>query len=422
VQLADKSTFLKRCICEAIAEHSNIASQTLRDQLRQLVLGPLSKLDSNFSPQPLIIVVDALDECDGENDIRAILQLFAEARSLKKVQLRVFLTSRPEIPIRHGLYQIPDAERRDFVLHHISPSIIDHDISIFLEYNFSIIRQNRSLCADWPGDQAIKDLVRRAAGLFIWAATACRFISEGRRFAPERLSLLFESNNSLTEPEKQLNDIYLTVLKNSIGHSYNEQEKKKLYEMLRSTIGTVVILFSPLSAISLARLLRIPKDELDQTLDDLHSVLDIPEDQAELIRLHHPSFRDFLLGKDRCTDPQFWVNEKMAHGALADFCLQLMSEKLRRDICALHSPGTLAMEVKCDVIEMYLPKELQYACLYWVQHIQNSETQLEDDGQVHVFLQKHLLHWLEALSLMRKTSKGVLALISLDSMDAVSGA
>ena len=99
-----------------------------------------------------------------------------------------------------------------------------------------------------------------------------------------------------------------------------------------------------------------------------------------------------------------------------------MSEKLRRDICALHSPGTLAMEVKWDVIEQYLPKELQYACLYWVQHIQNSETQLKDDGQVHVFLQKHLLHWLEALSLMRKTSEGVLGLISLDSMDVVSRA
>ena len=67
-----------------------------------------------------------------------------------------------------------------------------------------------------------------------------------------------------------------------------------------------------------------------------------------------------------------------------------------------------------------LPAELQYACLYWVRHIQKGESQLQDDGEVHVFLQKHLLHWLEALSLMQKISDGVLALISLDYMNAVS--
>lgn len=91
MQLAGKSPSLKRYICGAIAEHSDIGSQALRDQWHQLILEPLSKLDSNFSHQPLIIVVDALDECDDENDIRAILELFTEVRSLRKVQLRVFM-------------------------------------------------------------------------------------------------------------------------------------------------------------------------------------------------------------------------------------------------------------------------------------------------------------------------------------------
>src|SRR5277367_638703 len=43
VQLADKSPSLKRYICEAIAEHSDIGSQALRDQWHQLILEPLSK-------------------------------------------------------------------------------------------------------------------------------------------------------------------------------------------------------------------------------------------------------------------------------------------------------------------------------------------------------------------------------------------
>src|SRR5437763_16208323 len=101
VQLANNVRPLRRYICEAILERGDIATQSLRDQWRQLVLGPLSKLNDKSCPLSYILVVDALDECGNENHIRNILQLLAEARSLKRVRLRVFVTSRPEIPIRY---------------------------------------------------------------------------------------------------------------------------------------------------------------------------------------------------------------------------------------------------------------------------------------------------------------------------------
>ena len=244
VQLANNVPALKRYICDAITDRSDIASQSLRDQWRQLVLGPLSKLDGKSCWSSYILVVDALDECDNEN-IRIILRL-SEARSLETVRLRVFLTSRPEISIRYGFYQIPEAEHHDFVLHNISPAIIDHDITIFLEYNLRLIREEFSLEASWPGEVVIKHLVRSASGLFIWAATACRFIREGRRFAADRLSTILKDDpmgdstadsiddsstdgstihNSAIVPEEHLNKIYITVLVNSV-RNYNRQEKK----------------------------------------------------------------------------------------------------------------------------------------------------------------------------------------------------
>jgi hypothetical protein len=420
MQLARNSPSLHGYICQAISEHKDVAKKSLRDQWHQLVLGPLSKLNSNVVRSPrLVLVVDALDECESDNDIEAIVQLLTQVRSLTDVKLRVFLTSRPEIPVRYGFSQVPETVHNDFILHNISPPIIEHDISIFLEANFRRIRQKHTLPEDWPGDQVIVCLVQKSSGLFIWAATAYRFISEGRRFARKRLSLLLQDNTSLTEPEKQLNEIYLTVLKSSTDNNYDELEREELYGTLRAALGIIVILVSPLSIFSLARLLRIPKDDVEQTLDGLHSILNIPKDQAQPVRLHHPSFRDFLLDKDRCSDPQFWVDEKKAHRSLADYSLQLMSENLRRDICDLRSPGALATEVRWEAIEQCLPNELQYACLYWVQHLQKSGARLHDNCQVHKFLQKHLLHWLENLSLMRKTSEGILALISLEAIVAV---
>jgi hypothetical protein len=418
VQLANKSSYLGHYICEAIVENRVIASQSFRDQWDQLVLGPLSKLDNHPSQSPLILVVDALDECDDENDIRIIVQLLAKARSLRKFHLRVFLTSRPEVPIRYGFHQIGNSGYQDFILHNISPTIVNHDIAIFLEYNFRTIREERTISADWPGEQAIRRLVQNADGLFIWAATACRFIYEGRQYAAKRLSMILQETKSVTAPQKKLNDIYITVLRNSIGNDYEEEEREELYRRLRQILGSIVLLYSSLSAISLAKLLDISEENVKQTLEDLHAILDIPKQNSRAIRLHHPSFRDFILSKDKCSDTQFRVNEEHAHSALANACIQLLSTTLKRDICSLHYPGALRKDVESCQVDACLPLEVQYACLYWIQHLQESRTYLYH--QIYQFLQEHLLHWLEALCWMGKTSEGILAITSLESHILVS--
>jgi hypothetical protein len=79
VQLADNITTCRQHIRDAVAERSNIAQQALRDQWQHLVLGPLSKL---HEPGPFIIVIDALDaldECDNDNDVQIIVRLLFAA-------------------------------------------------------------------------------------------------------------------------------------------------------------------------------------------------------------------------------------------------------------------------------------------------------------------------------------------------------
>ncbi len=106
----------------------------------------------------------------------------------------------------------------------------------------------------------------------------------------------------------------------------------------------------------------------------------------------------------------------MAHGALAESCLRLISGSLKRDICGLRAPGVLASEVDKSCVEQCLPADLQYACRYWVQHLQRSEARLYDNDHVHKFLQKHFLHWLEALNLIGKMSDSVGMVSALQSM------
>ena len=421
-QLASNIPSLDQHICNALAERRDIASQSLRDQWHQLILIPMSKLDGNVSRSSYVLVIDALDECDDDKHILTIIDLLTEARSLKMVRLRVFLTSRGEVAIRKRFTRMSETEYQDFALHNISSPIVDHDISKFLGCSLKLIAQEKSLDIGWPGEEVIRQLIQNAGGLFIWAATACRFVEEGL-FADKRVQDLLEGNTFANAPEEHpeahLNKLYTTVLKKSVRPGYSGEEKNALYSILRHILGSLVVLLSPLSASSLHKLLNVTKEKIE-VLKDLHAILDIPKVDVYPLRFHHPSFRDFLLDSTRCKDQNFCVNERQAHQVLADSCIRLMSASLKQYICGVDAPGTLVADVERSQVEQNLSAEVQYACRYWIEHIRRSGTQLCDDSQMHVFLREHLLHWLEALGWMEKIPEGVHAIASLESFSSVS--
>jgi hypothetical protein len=421
VQLANNIPFLQPYVCEAIAGRTNIAHQALNDQWYQLVLLPLSRSDVALHLRsPFIIVVDALDECESENDIKMICQLFAEVQRLIPHQLRIFMTSRPETSIRSGVYHIPHAMCRDLVLHDVSPAIVDQDISVFIRYSLAHVAKENFLHPGWPREQDIRHLVECSSGLFIWAATACRFISEGKRFASNRLSAVIRSGSSFTSPGKYLDGVYLTVLTHSISPSHSEEERSISYSMLRYVLGSIVILFYPLPARTLSKLLQLPMQYMSETLADLHSILYLPEDEDCVVRLHHPSFSDFLLDATRCSNTNILVDERQAHRVLAINCIRILSISLKEDICGFGSPGILLAEVDGSQIRQSLPQDVQYACVSWVTHVRKSGVHIFDDDLFHLFLKEHLLHWLEALSWMHRMSEGVLAISCLHTIASVS--
>jgi hypothetical protein len=97
-----------------------------------------------------------------------------------------------------------------------------------------------------------------------------------------------------------------------------------------------------------------------------------------------------------------------------------MSSSLKQDICGLNAPSVFVTDVASSRVEQCLPPEVQYACLYWIQHLQKSRAQLRDNDQVYQFLQEHLLHWFGALGWMGKVSEGIYAIASLETITTVS--
>ena len=100
----------------------------------------MSKLETSLLWQLLILVIDALDECDSDNDIQRIVHLLSEAKTLKTVRLRIFVTSRPEIPIRLGFDKMPGILHQDLILYKIDRRTVNKNILTFFEYKFRAIR------------------------------------------------------------------------------------------------------------------------------------------------------------------------------------------------------------------------------------------------------------------------------------------
>jgi len=439
VQLADALPGFKAHVCDAITKYGDIGEQALRDQWRRLILEPLRMLEENLPPlsslvpSSPVVVIDALDECEGGWDIQEILGLLIEAKDLSMVRIRVFITSRPETPINLGFNNMSQIVHHDEILHSISRSLIKRDISIFLRHELVTIREKHEIGGDWPDEEDIQKLIRRADRLFIYAATACRFLYNSA-FPKKRLSEMLEVKSISHSSTKELDEMYKLVLRQSIARGSNE-DREDLAMLFKQIVGSIIILSDTLSAASLAELLKLSssqKEDMQEMLKHLGSVLNVPDDETSPLQLFHLSFRDFLLNKTRCqdplldkggcTDPRLWVNEEATHSDLFARCLDLMKGHLRKDMCDLQRPGVLASELEYSKVESCLPPAVQYACRYWVAHLQGAKFGLYDGDVVHKFLQKYFLHWLEALSLMQKTSEGVLAITSLESIIIVSEA
>ena len=413
-ELVQKIPELDTKVAEAITSDPFVFNKSLGEQFDKLIYQPLRTINTTTSScLTFIVVVDALDECEKERDIKVSLKLWSQLPQISPVCIKLFLTSRPDLPIRLGFKNMPVDVHQDLILHDVSGTTIQDDFSAFLKDEFLEIRNNyndgllssKPLDADWPGDEIIQDLVNMAVPLFIVAATVCRFVGDPNFIPEERLKLIlhFQKIGQLEQVER----IYLPVLTQLPATLSNASDKKRLYQEFRVIVGSMVILAEPLSVPSLAVLLNIVQDTIALRLRPLHSILWVPADPETPVRTLHLSLGEFLLSKKVRHKP-FGVNGPATHQMLFTKCLEILSgpNVLRENLCDLKNPGQTRQEIDPPMINERFSPVFQYACRYWVDHVQHSMVPIHDYDKVHVFLQKHFLHWLEALSLMNKITEG----------------
>ena len=386
-KLACFDTRIGDAVSAAIESTSDIAESPLAFQFRTLLHGPLSSLESLHSGGPIVIVIDALDECGSAKGRKELMTALLEGVGGLPSFVRILVTSRPERDIETAFRTNPFVHRCELDLTSESTA---NDIRVFVETQMAMIRANNStlgLSPGWPGQDNVTALVRHAQGLFVWASTACAFIEEGHD--PRlRLAPLITITVSST-PLKALDALYETALR-SAG-SWNDEAFRS--DCL-SILGLILVVKIPISCNAMDDLLNcglpqgLPRPSL-HTLSCLGSVLRLSE--TDPIRILHPSFQDFLSDRVRCGNNAWFVELNRHHGDLAICCIGLLEQKLKKNICDLRIGEAFS--------DRPLSESLSYACIYWVEHI-ISATEVSMD-RIYTLLSQHLLHWMEVMSILK---------------------
>jgi hypothetical protein len=301
-QLATTIPEYRSLITHKLANNPLLLRKSPPVQFRELIVEPFATLQRQRSREPIVIILDGLDECSGENAQREILEMITDGiRTNPDLPLRWLIFRRPEAHLKNAFSRnllcgrdelIIDAECRENVERYVKDRLVE----IKGAYN-------DVTPADWPSQKQLEELLDTISGLFVFASTCLSFISDPREADPRsqldsllaymRRSQVIVSRNPLAS----LDLLYSRILENippavfkTTGRilSYTCHESK-----FRQTLDSVQ---------ALSNFLRLDQQAFYKAARGLHSVMSIPEPEdaaRSQMQFHHTSFQDFLLNPNR---------------------------------------------------------------------------------------------------------------------------
>ena len=409
-QLAYQYPQFRGQLLRVLRANPGVGQESLCSQMEKAIVGPLKATGIHT-----LVIIDALDECKDKEPTSAILSILS--RYVDQIpNVKFFITGRPEPQVRSGfrlesLQPITEVLR----LHEIQRSLVDDDIKLFFVVQLGHIVKARSDCdltEVWPSPSDIDILCNKAGGLFICASALVRFVASKYHTPTERLTLITSPlQNTTHEGKLGVDLLYTQVFEHAFGDI--DADDEEFYYSLRSVLGAVLLVFNPLPMGALSTLLRKP--DISTILRFLHSLLLVPESKADPIRVFHKSFPDLLTDSSRCRDKRFFINPSAHHQEILLLCLDLMDERLKRNICNLDDYTSLKkVEDLPTRRKAQIGDALEYACKFWTGHLVGVSSSGQDVKKVQKAIDKffttHLLFWIEVLIIMGSLDNSIYAI------------
>ena len=385
--LACQSMEFAVALASELEKDRRIGHKPVGDQIGPLIRTPLAALAK--STRPIVFVIDALDELSDEKEVAALLRILADFRC--EANVKFILTSRPEMHIRGT--PISSTEHSSILqLHTIEKTEVSSDIRFYLCGRLQDVAPK----AMWYTDDDVDLLVKLSDGLFIFATTVLDFVlsREGDEDRQDRLRMVTTAVINRTAAMSAVDEVYELVVTEATKLKAVQRDE---LERLKRILACVLTARASLSIDALASLIDITPGRLRGSLERLHSLVYLPDDNSlPGVRTLHASFGDYLFER---AHEHILIAPTYGHDTLARGCLRRMAES---DLCFNVSQSQSSFEPNADMMPEWIELPLIYACLHWAHHIDAASDRSAFDEIIHLSFRPKFLFWLEVLSITRK--------------------
>jgi len=310
-------------------------------QLQRLIIEPIRLLP--IPPRPTIIIVDGLDECEDFYSQRDILRLIGQVTKDRDIAIRFIIASRPELQICGLFNKEPlSSKTRRLVLDDEGYDTAA-DIERYLRENFEEIHSfNKEIMTGvedpWPSKHDLEELVLRASGQFIYAATVIKFVSFDMDFRTlqEKLQIILNPSPMRASAFSELDRLYTQILS-----LYPDPEVlvhtlgvilvlEDLYRLHYSTSLALVGVITGFGGEKLHRVLRALQSTTEIRTEPVFDDADDGEPNGtpiQWVKLSHRSFHDFLT--DRARAGPYFIDTDLFFGRILFRILELATISIK---------------------------------------------------------------------------------------------
>jgi hypothetical protein len=390
-----------RALWTVLRDDPALERLTYQEQIRLLIRGPLDIV----RPDTLVILIDGLDEC-GASEGASLLSTLCKLLEFHPIKL--FVTSRNEVYIVDTFRSLPHTSYK------LQGVAVSRDVQLYWERNLDELRRRKDL-PDWRSEVDVEQLVELTGHLFIYATTILKIISNTRTSPIKKLREFLEASRSgigsaiaFGGPEKHgpLEKLYVHIL----GQAVNDDDGYMIAEYaahIHDILEVVIFAQAFITLQALSDLLHMDLHDLSSYLSPLHSVLQVSDDTSAggMIRPLHQSFPDFVRQQGSIVHSKLTMDHALAHKNFAERCFSQLNELLHFDMCEIKDASLSNHEVSDlpNRLNKHVSAALRYSCRYWpshlLEHIRVAGSQSQVPLGLTVFCERHLLHWIEVLSL-----------------------
>ena len=285
----------------------------------------------------------------------------------------------------------------------LNPKSVSAAVGTYVKYKTRQLADEKDY-DDRTREAVLQHLVSNADDTFLWVA----LVYENLKNVPRWKTLA-----KLKEFPPGLDLLYQRML-TQICESDDADLCKQILAIV-STVYRPITLMETTSIIETLADIANDHKSLAAIIGLCGSFLSLREDTVSFV---HQSAKDFLMKKVSKEILPLGMDD--VHHTIFSRSVLAMSNKFRRDIYGLHAPGISIDQVKQPDLDPLVA--LQYSCLYWVDHLLECQTRkdvvkdLKESGFIYSFLRQYFLYWLEALSLLKSVSEGVVMIRKLEDL------